>query len=63
MYVKPLNSNYSKESRTRAPTIFVHMHVGGLKRLGRQAGCQEVSRCRTRGESEDSIAHRQWHML
>ena len=26
------------------------------------ASCQEVSRCHTRGESEESIAHRQWNM-
>ena len=28
-----------------------------IKRLGRHADNQEVSRCRTRGESEESVAH------
>ena len=30
-----------------------------MKRLGCHAGRQEVSRCRTRGESEESVACRQ----
>ena len=30
-----------------------------IKRLGCLAGHQEVSRCRTKGESEESVAHRQ----
>ena len=33
-----------------------------MKRLGCHAGHQEVSRCHTRGESEESIVHRWWSM-
>ena len=40
----------------------VHVHVGGWKRLSCHTGHQEVSRCHTRGESEESIAHSWWNI-
>ena len=41
------------------PLMLVHVQVCGLKKwLSCHAGHQEYSRCRTRGESEESIAHR-----
>ena len=39
-------------------TNFVRVQVRGLKLLSCHAGCQEVSSCHIRGESETSIAHR-----
>ena len=33
-----------------------------MKQLSCHAGYQEVSRCHTRGESEESIVYRQWSM-
>ena len=42
--------------------MLVCAQVHRSKLLGCNAGCQEVSRCRTRSESEDSIAGRRGNM-
>ena len=42
--------------------MFVDMHVHGSKRLGYNAGYQEVSRCHTRGQSEEFITCR-WQSM
>ena len=44
-------------SWTQAPPIFCSQ-VHGLEWLSCYAGHHEVNRCYTRGESEDSVAHR-----
>ena len=44
--------------RIRVPSILVRVQVRGLELLSHHAGHQEVSRCRTRVESEECIAHR-----
>ena len=44
------------------PQMLVHLQVYGLEQLSCHAGHQEVSRCCTRGESEESIVCRQRNM-
>ena len=38
------------------PMLVHHVQLCGSERLGCSATCQEVSRCHTTGESEESIA-------
>ena len=42
-------------SQVRVPSMLVHVQVCGSKRLSCSTDCQEVSRCYSRGESEEFI--------
>ena len=63
-----LNEKYTQCASTLDPGYKYHqwlctsVQVCGWKMFGCHASCQQVSRCRTGGETEESIASTQWSM-